>query len=375
MKSIRILLVFLTITSAQAQRTRSVLPGEFAVGYKSTLIYDPGRPALTGQLSPDSGRAIFLSIWYPAKGSKKKQRISSRYYFDEVVKMDGAEQRSNASQTEKEVLRLLSQLGGDTTLFKASKSTLYEYPALAFLDAPAMRRDFPVIVYPEYPHLNSIMAESIASHGYYVVSVSRNGTTDSNYEWQTVRGMETRIHDYQCALAYIKKSHRISISRLAFIGLGMTASDGLLWTMREPRLKAFVSLEGGVLTRFEFDMLKLSPYYSIAQANRPLLLFHSPHPDVNPDLAESYKHADRYLAGIKNLSEFYYLNFGFWEAEIPGLLGKAPGNTQPAFRYVLQRTIEFLDWQLKGSENQKNNFLSDSADVQNVIRTFLPAIK
>jgi tetratricopeptide (TPR) repeat protein len=56
------------------------------------------------------------------------------------------------------------------------------------------------------------------------------------------------------------------------------------------------------------------------------------------------------------LSEFYYLNYGAWEQEMPGILGGAKPGVPRSYRYMAEASRHFLDWQLKGLESGKHFF-------------------
>jgi hypothetical protein len=145
------------------------------------------------------------------------------------------------------------------------------------------------VIYPENPNLNNILSEYLASYGYIVVSVSRHGTLDAEFEWQNVRGIETLVQDCQFALAAIKKEFKIKDDDVAVMGTGMNASGGLAWMMRNPLIDALVSLEGGILTGYEYGLIQKSPYFDIHSVDRSILGMHSPHESVDPKLIERYK--------------------------------------------------------------------------------------
>jgi tetratricopeptide (TPR) repeat protein len=134
---------------------------------------------------------------------------------------------------------------------------------------------------------------------------------------------------------------------VAAMGTGMNASAGLAWMMRNPSIDALVSLEGGIITGYEYGLIQKSPYFDIYRVDKPLLVMHSPHEHVNPKLIEHYKYADRYVISLPQMREFYYLNFGVWEKTIPGILGPAPGDTKLSYEWMAQYTLYFLDWKLK----------------------------
>jgi hypothetical protein len=272
----------------------------------------------------------------------------------------------------------LSQLGGDSMLLKKHIPALLAENVNAYKNAAYHEGTFPILIYPESPNFNSILSEYLASYGYIVVSLSRHGTLDAEFEWQNVRGIETLVQDCQFALTVIKKEFKIKDGIVATVGTGMNASAGMALMMRDPSIDALVSLEGGILTGYEYGLIQKSPYFEIYQVNRPMLVIHSPHESVNPKLIERYKYADRYMISLPQMREFYYLNFGVWEKSIPGILGPAPGDTKLSYEWMAQYTLYFLDWKLKQGYHGKT-FYENKPETNGVVPSmleysFIPAL-
>jgi tetratricopeptide (TPR) repeat protein len=189
-----------------------------------------------------------------------------------------------------------------------------------------------------------------------VVSPSRHGTRNSDFEWQQVRGMETRIQDYQFLLPRVKAMFQLKEPSVALMGIGMSVSDGLLWMMRNKSVKTLVSMEGGILTQFEYDMMKNSPYYNLESLTNPILVFYTPHRDINPALVNGFKHTERHIFYLPQMTEFYFLNYGAWQSIMPGILGKAPGDTRRSYKYAFAYILSFLSWQLKADSGAETDF-------------------
>ncbi len=362
-----ILIVFvINICTAQNYLSTNLTPGTHKVGFKSSIYFDPGRPPLQEQ-QPDSrnGRAVHISIWYPATIKADQRPMNFSTYVDDIARMINPS--AVTDYTKKESLRLmslsLSQLHGDTMVLKPHLPSLVQSTTTAYLNATALVGSSPVIVYPESSYLNNISCEYLASYGYIAVSVSRHGTFTAEFEWQTVKGIETLVQDCQFALSIVKKEFQLTKPKVAVMGIGMNASAGLAWMMRSPEVEVLVSLEGGILTAYEYNLIQKSPYFDKTRANKPMLVMHSPHEAVNADLIDQYKYADRYMLHLRQMSEFYYLNFGVWEKTMPGIVGPAPGNTKTGFEWAMKYTLNFLEWHLKQKESGRIFF--DKSPAQN----------
>jgi len=354
-----LLILFIQHSLAQSFFQTTLRQGPHRVGFKAGVHYDLGRPPIKEQFAAfQQGRAIHISVWYPAEVKANHPQMMYGEYVDEISRM--VNPREVTKKTRNESIRLmnffLSQLGGDSTLLKKHLSALLPSNTNAFRNAAYRSGPFPILVYPESPYLNNILSEYLASYGYIVVSVARHGTLTTDFEWQTVRGIETLVQDCQFALSVVRKEFNSSGQALAVLGTGMNASAGLAWMMRNPSIDALVSLEGGILTAYEYGLIQKSPYFDVTRVTRPMLVMHSPHESVNPDLIDYYKYADRYMLHLPNMREFYYLNFGVLEKYMPGILGPAPGDTKLGFEWMAQYTLYFLDWHLKHGIHGRNFF-------------------
>ena len=334
-------------------------PGPYKVGFKAGVHFDIGRPPLKEQFAAyRGGRAVHLSVWYPAKPKNNHPKMMYAEYVDELSRMINPQDVTKKTRTKssQQMSLNLSQLGGDSMILKKHLPALLAENVNAYKNAAYLGESFPIVIYPENPNLNNILSEYLASYGYIVVSVSRHGTLDADFEWQNVRGIETLVQDCQFALTVIKKEFKIKDDNVAVMGTGMNASGGLAWMMRNPLIDALVSLEGGILTGYEYGLIQKSPYFDINRVDRPILCMHSPHESVDPKLIEHYKYADRCMISLPQMREFYYLNFGVWEKTMPGILGTAPGDTKLGFEWMARYTLFFLDWKLKEGYHGKTFF-------------------
>lgn len=352
---------------AQEYFQTALQQGSYTVGFKSATYYDLGRPAIAEQSINKNGRAVSLDIWYPATIKNGARPMTFSEYINPFSVMINP--APVTEKTKKESLRLanffLSQIGGDSVLFKQHLPDLLRTPVHAYLNAPFKPGAYPVLIYPESAYLSNILCEYLASHGYIVICVSRYGTLSAEFEWQNVRGIEGLVLDCQFTLAEVKKEFRLNDPPIALMGVGMNASAGLAWMMRNPTIDALVSLEGGILTGYEYMLIQKSPFFDVTRASKPMLVFYSPHEAVNPLLIDNYKYADRHMMFMPAMKEFYYLNYGVWESTIKNILGPAPGDTRKGFETVAQYTLQFLNWQLKGSEDGKA-YLAKTPQQHNV---------
>ncbi len=358
------------LLSVYVQAQPAILqPGPHKVGFSQAVHYDLGRPPMREQTDP-KGRAVHISTWYPASVKAGQERMLFGEYIDLVTQTVNTGPITADSRAE--AIRLVKHFAGeiraDTALMARELPALMKQKTTAVVNAAYAGGEFPVVLYPEAPHLASIQAEYLASHGYIVVAISRHGTHDVGFEWQNARGIETLVRDGEFALAEVKKRFSLSDPPLAAMGVGMNASGGLAWMMRNPRVGALLSQEGGITTSYEAELVRQSPYFDVRKLTKPILVMHSPHEAVDPGLTDRYKYTDRHLLYLPRLSEFYYLNYGAWEQDMPGILGNRKPDVPASYRYMVEASRNFLDWQLKGLDSGKRFF----GQVPGPIATYTP---
>lgn len=332
--------------------------GKYPVGFKAVQTTDYTRAALQpGKVQP-AGRAMQLYIWYPAE----KANTSQVLYRDYLVSRFGPTQAIRAG-----FFHSVAELGGDTTLFQTVFPKMAQSKTKAYREAKIAPGQFPLIIFPDQVHLQNLLCEYLASWGFIVVSPVIQGPFAEPMQYDPA-GIETGVTDIQFALGYMRKNFPVQRD-FAAMGLGFTATLALALQMRDPDVKALISLEGGITTTFEEGLIQRSPYYKVERCIAPILVIHAPHPDVKPELVNKYKYAERVFQFYPQSSEFYFLNFGIWERHLENILPKANhGNTWQSFAHAAQSIQWFLHWKLKQDEKAKM-MLFNATEAKDIVST------
>jgi hypothetical protein len=357
---ITVLLVLQTCQVFSQSHIKTTLKqGPHQVGFKAGVHYDLGRPPIKGQFSAfQQGRAVHVSVWYPATTKANHPPMVFSEYVDEISRMLNPREVTKRTRMESihQMNLVLSQLGGNSALVDKHLAALLNSSTNAFRNASTQAGSFPVVVYPESPYLNSMLCEYLASYGYIVVSVSRHGTLTTDAEWQAVRGIETLIQDCQFALSVLKKEFKSAGPGLAVMGTGMNASAGLGWMMRNPSIDGLVSLDGGILTGYADSLVQKSPYFDVTQVNKPMLVMHTQREPVETKAVDQYTYADRFILRLPYMRDFPCTNVAVWEKTFPGMLVPSSGDTGQGFEWMARYVLYFLDWQLKMGIHGKSFF-------------------
>lgn len=336
--------------------------GKYPVGFKAVQTSDYTRATLQTGRSQSVGRAMQLYIWYPAE----KANTSQVLYRDYLAYRFGQTQALSAG-----FFQSVAELGGDTTLFQPVFPKMAQSKTKAYREAKIASGQFPLIIFPDQVHLQNILCEYLASWGFIVVSPVIQGPFAEPMQYDPA-GIETGVADMQFALGYLRKNFPVQ-RNFAAMGLGFNATLALALQMRDPDVKALISLEGGITTTFEEELIQRSPYYKLERCTAPMLVIHAPHPDVKPELVDKYKYAERVFQFYPQSSEFYFLNFGIWEQHLKNILPKANhGNTWQSFAHAAQSIQWFLNWKLK-QEEKARMALFTATEAKDIVSTSLKA--
>lgn len=319
--------------------------GTYAVGFRTVEATDWTRPSLNLETVATAGREMKLHIWYPAAASNKQVLQYKDYLALGLPAVDKSQ-----TGVKKFFMRSVAELSGDSSLFLSMFPQLMNAPMRAKSDIKPAAGKFPFIIYPDQPHLQSILCEYLASHGYIVLSPVIKGPYSHSMEYN-LRGIESAVEDLQFTVGYARQQFRTE-RHFAVMGLGFNATNVLALQMRNSDVKAMISLEGGITTGFENGLLQRSPFYDVERCLASMLIIHAPHPDVDPAFTYKYKYAPRIYQRYQQSSEFYFLNFGIWERVLKNIFPKAnKGNTWESFEIAATSVKHFLQWQL--GENHK----------------------
>ncbi|MBC7827356.1 MAG: hypothetical protein H7122_06400 [Chitinophagaceae bacterium] len=335
-------------------------PGRYGVGFRIVKTEDYSRPDFTSTHSykPDGvprGRKMTMHIWYPSVivADKKAMR------YGEYIGLLLATEKRDPRNVRSTFFRSVAELSGDTSLFSPVYPLLIKTETKAYMNAAIAPGQFPLIIYPDNVHVQSLMCEYLASKGYIVISPVIGGTYSHSMEYSP-QGIETGVADMQFALGYIRSHYKVK-QNFSVMGIGFNATLSLAMQMRNHDAKAMVSLEGGITTGFEEGLIQRTPYFDLQRCNGSILIIHSPHPDVKPEITYKYKYAEKIYQHYPQSSEFYFLNYGIWERRLNNIFPKAnKGNTWKSFAYAAESVAHYMNWKLNNDSSSKEILLDDN---------------
>ena len=329
--------------------------GAHAVGFRQLLLRDPSRPTLPleeGQPAPDDGgRQMQIVFWYPAVSATGSALTYGDYVARTAQELDFSPlDASRVRAANERLVKRAADFRGDTLALRATLPRLLRMSVLGRLNARAARGKFPLVIFPEgqTPALNQILGEYLASHGYVVASTSTKGSFDTQIEYWSPRGMEAMAADLRFVIAALDTIVFVDTRRIGVMGVGINASGALALQMRTPAVRALVSLEGGITTQGEMDLIGRTPYFDIGAIRVPILAITAPHPSVDAARLDLYRYSTRHLVHFPTMGEFWFLDYGMLERYVPGIIGAAPGDTNAGYEWGARFTRRFFDGYLRG---------------------------
>lgn len=347
-----------------------LLSGKHKVGFKIIQAYDLSRPFLPQQQAgilketpkefKNKGRQIQISLWYPAKKTKGIQPINFEYYIHQLSQITAASGLNNSTKAQgwKLFLKDTKDLGGTKNTLERLKK-VGDIKTQAYLNPPFQNGKYPLVLFPAiYPTTQiSIMAEYLAGQGYIVAGIPNLGITSTAPEINAA-GLNAMAQDVLFALAQLSTLANINQDKVAVMGNAYNSTVAAMTLLMNPNIDALISLEGGLLSDYEQQILKQHLLYEVATFDRPLLAIYAPHPSINPKKINHFKYAERHFVHFPQMKEYHFLSYGSLEQQIPQIIGKTPKNVQQGFEWGCRYVHQFLDAKLK-NEAKAHQFLQN----------------
>lgn len=352
--------------------------GTFAAGYKQEILTDFARPGIPvgawrGALDKSvvsSYRKIPVNIWYPAVAKGNVMRYGDFLsHTPESITVNTREEK--LAKGKARWIEQTNDLGAKNKFSLLQFDSVFTLNTRSYLNASVAKGRFPVVVIPELPLTNSILAEYLASHGFVVAALPMMGTESTAPE-NTVRGLETSAMDILEVISFLNQQSYVRENTIGLLGTGFNSSNCVVARTRNPNIKAIVSLEGGTITNFEDGLLQQTPFFDPRALAIPLMLIYAPHPHVKPHTIDYYKYTTIYYRYFANMREFDFLNYGIFNTTLPGIIG-ATNETSKDFEKAANEVLTFFTAWLKNDHASRDKL--NTPDPVLVEEEFKPGIR
>ena len=250
-----IFLVALSVSAPQAHEKPAAKPpfwaalgaGKYAVVFRILYMRDHKRKWLAApSASPDPGRPIRISLWYPAEPSPSAQPMKDGDYLHHDGPADFRD--FNAKLDKSDTDSWLSDLQDLSPRGDAIFAEVLALPAAAYRDAPFAPGRFPLVLFSggkaSRADANVELAEYLASHGYVVATVPQLGPSDQQLDLgSSPKEISLHADDYDAAFAFLHSIPEIDFAHVATAGHSAGGEVAVELALRHPEVTAVVGLD------------------------------------------------------------------------------------------------------------------------------------
>ncbi len=368
MKKGTIILLFIlccNISMAQIEIMEKFDIGKFGVGFKNEWITDYSRAY------KDSFRSIQLFVWYPSKEKSLKTLQYEEYFSINDPKgehINSYHPNKTDSLIQKEINSINKAEGFNIKLsnYKALKT-------IAQPGAPFLEGKYPLLLFApggnSSNHLNSVICEYLASHGYIVASFPSFGEVDSLGWPFDQTGINLHIDDMALIINHLKRSLRhVNIDKIGLVAWSVGGVSQGVFCMKNPGIDLFVSLDSGLGRIYGLEMLKESPYFNYNKFSIPYMHLTGKQPEMyqverSSEFYDSITSVEKYSLVI---NPFAHQHFASQLGIIPALALESKNEVIiDAYITTCRLTLFFANIHLKNDKNAKQVW-------PEVIKEYLP---
>lgn len=351
-RSAKLALIAVAAFPVAAQNAASVfgLPaGELAVGFRLLEDEDASRTVTGGIRGAAHPRPIRTYLWYPASESRRAQPLTFGRY---AALADGDVWPAEIAG---ELRERLEYANGPLarSLSAADFEGLLARPMHSVENAAPLNGPFPLIVIGlglsyESPITFAATAEYLAGRGFVVATAPLVGTHVPVVSL-TVADLETQVRDLELVIARARQFSFVDSERLGVVGFDVGGMAGLVLTMRNPDVDAFVSLDSGIQYPHGSGLPRSSPYYDPLALQVPWLHAAQPRNDQAPagnaaSLYDEAVHSDRYWLRVEGLGHADFTSYALVErrGESAGYWAPITPARAAGHRAVMEYVLHFF---------------------------------
>ena len=254
----------------------------YDVGFKTYETFDTSRQYFVN--NDTIARPLLIHLWHPGKVDGNRENLRFKNYIDLIVI------RENYTKTTDEINAnsfgfVNAYLGYAKDNFEIDSSVttqqVLDSPVKAFRNAQIIDNTFPVIIYApsnsKTPIQNHVICEYLASHGFYVISVSSAGPNSIDRR-DLGKSTLAQVEDMEFILDYLEKSLKINYSSVGLLGFSTGGLATSIFQMKHSETKAVFSMDGSQeyslytiianLNEFEIDKTEI-PYFLVGNQDSP----------------------------------------------------------------------------------------------------------
>ncbi len=278
-----------------------------------------------------AGEGHHVAVWYPANGGGAAMTLADYYSAPERRGLAEGLTRARVSAAAVDAMFGAVMAGRRGAAPRAGR--------------------FPVVLIgqgnAQGPADQAVLAEYLASHGYVVATTpSPMASTPMTSEDQVGGMADRQARELEAALTVIAGWPSADVTRVGAVGHSFGARATLLLAMRETRVAAVVSLDGGIGTATAAASFRAAPSFDAARARAPILHYYE---RLDAFMAPDFALLDSLPALVtkvlvEDLHHVHFTTLGFAAtlvAEIGATTGAGP-DAGHSLQRVAEGTLEFL---------------------------------
>ncbi|MCC5613186.1 alpha/beta fold hydrolase, partial [Nostoc sp. CHAB 5834] len=300
------------------------------VGFRTIKAYDVTRSFDTTRTDSLRFRPVKIDLFYPAIVPPAHHPLPYGFFLNLYGLRINFNASADSAQQEGHALAAYWGYG----LGIDSVNHLLEAATASYASAPPATGRFPLVLYcPGYNGMsyeNLALLEQLAARGYVVASISSVGKYPGVMTMDSTDVIE-QVQDARFARQYLQKKRSVISDKVAVIGYSWGGLAASIVAMKEPAIRAVVSLDGSENYTYgtekaddaNFNLIRQADYFTPATLHAPYLYISS-----GRESAEEPQDSVFVLASLLSTSEKQYV--------------RLPGTTHEDFSY-----LPYLTTQLK----------------------------
>lgn len=333
-------------------------PGTYKVGFRHIKTFDQARAysRVYDYTNKKIPRPIPMSVWYPAPEYAGTGETLTVLDYMEILK----EEEEWEHLPNEQILNWFYYANTP-----ANQKHLDE-PTTAYKGIASAQGKFPLIVYAPSFQASSIenfaLCETLASHGYVVVSSPSRGTETRWFSDNNAKEMETQARDMEFLIREARSFPMVDADKVALMGFSFGGLSNMVVQNRNDLVKAIVSLDG--TERYQYKLLKQSPFFEVQNVDIPYL--HLAQKDIPKSvlkedkidpklntafpLYDSLTNSKAYRLKFHNLTHSHFSTLGVLFAKRDPRQDKSDPEIMESYRWVVTYALNFLDATLQDKE-------------------------
>jgi len=351
-------------------------PGPYAMGFRKIRVEDSSRVEIGGHAA---SRQVIVYLWYPAVNSEGQRLLLKEWAAlaaEDFYPLHAV--NSDTLLAPPHPLPLAKGLVPDSLKNRINRHSHSQ------CDVPPVPGQWPLLIlgqglYYESPLSQLVLCEYLASHGFIVATCPLMGTHSLQVQLN-VEDLETIICDLECAMQTARRVLSVDREKLGVIGYDMGGMAGVTLVMRNPSVRAFMSMDAGIVYRHHSGLPAIHPDYNTEKLILPWLhLTQSRFIEAAKRHGESSLMAqkalgDNYLAAVNTTNHGHFTSYALWGMKplLSRYWGPSDVPEQQAYHAACQVAVHFFNTYLHRNVHAARHLkrvLSDAPAFQSYIFT------